>query len=206
MGSIPTCETFTLNFINFMNTKATRTSQSLDDYQEKLNKLKIKSVGSGAYATVYQHPTEKRLVVKVFDPSEDLAYTTYAKWCLKNQENKYVPKILHYEEFSHKNKKPHIGVVILEKLTVADCDDDFSEKINSFLRAKKIQNVNLYSLDYHSTWLKLARNPCNELKAFAKFMHKISRSNKGFSIDIHSGNILFRKKQIVFTDPLCGEW
>jgi hypothetical protein len=63
------------------------------DYLARLKNRGIKTLGSGLHAEVFQHPTMSDVVVKMFDAT-DRAYMYWLRTIVRNQNNKYMPKII----------------------------------------------------------------------------------------------------------------
>jgi hypothetical protein len=195
--------------------------ESKPDYFRRLeDELNIKRLGSGAFARVFQHPTHPEVVVKIFT-DEDLAYKKYLKFCLANQGNKYVPKILSVHKHDHDPKKPEkdlsideivdnrYTLVFMEKLQPAKLED-----LRAFIRAAPFESqelkdkqskpysfiVNLNSFD-SPEWQDLAKQTSDkELATIAKFFTKILRDEE-HALDLHDRNVMMRGSQLVFTDP-----
>ena len=84
------------------------------EYLDRVWELGIKHLGAGSFATVFQHPTDPNIVVKIVT-RRDPAYLNYLNWARKNQRNRYVPKILAVYKVRFKFKDSAI-IVFMEKL------------------------------------------------------------------------------------------
>jgi hypothetical protein len=77
--------------------KPEASEEAQGDYTSRLRDLRIKRVGSGIQADVYQHPQVDTIVVKV--ASEHDAPLAYLQYVLKHQDNPYVPKVYNVRRF-----------------------------------------------------------------------------------------------------------
>lgn len=192
------------------------------EYVQRLKDMGIKQLGKGAWADVFQHPTMKDVAVKVsiWDPG----FSAYTKFCTEHPKNPYLLKIVsvHSEPAgSGFNFEGNVGdrpgaagrtssiITFLEKLTPASESD-----IKKFVaRCEALAGLTLtgktFNL-YHSygnedmdmqLWTGLAKqNQDPNLRQFATwYVKKI----QGDSIpDIYDDNVMMRRNQIVFSDPL----
>ena len=131
-------------------------------------------LGSGKYASVYGNP-KYSYVIKVF--MRDSAYQRWLDFCLKNKDNKHVPKI--------KGKVIKISndvfAIRLEKLTPLKQDlrrGDFGNAYHEW------ENDNSY------------KSEDKDINDILEFFSK----NKNL-IDIHSENIMMRGNVDVVVDP-----
>lgn len=169
------------------------TRESICEYHDRISE-RFKELGSGAFASVYQHP-RKDVVVKVFDAKDDNGYSKYLKWCLKNKKNPYAPKIYGVERFKNKDKNEEITIVFLEKLHSAR-QSDLTDLVNKHSTPSR-----WCSEDDVERWQEIANTSKDKhLRALAKFLVK-----EADDLDLHSENFMWRPgtKQLVFTDPLA---
>jgi hypothetical protein len=75
-------------FINELRTE--RTDKNFDQYVQDLIDQKAGMLGKGEYATVFRHPTNSNMAIKIF--KEDWGYARYLHWCVSYPNNKYIPK------------------------------------------------------------------------------------------------------------------
>lgn len=132
----------------------------------------FKLLGQGKYASVFGND-KYPFVVKVF--MKDAAYLKWIEFCLKNQNNKYVPKI--------KGKVIKITdlfyAIRLEKLTsYYGADSNFGTQYDAYLRTGK--------------------KPTNdqELKDIFDYFDQYKSL-----LDLHNENLMLRGKQVVIIDP-----
>lgn len=195
--------------------------ESKPDYYKRLEQeLNIQRLGNGAFARVFQHPTHPEVVVKVFT-DEDKAYKAFLKFCLANQGNKYLPKILSVHHHDHTPKKKikdrsidelvdnKYTLVFMEKLSTAKLEDlrkfiataPFETQWLKDKQAKPysfVTNLNSFNTD---EWQDLASQTSDpELSTVAKFFTKILK-NETHTLDLHDHNVMMRGSQLVFTDP-----
>lgn len=171
------------------------------DYEAFLRSKGIKAKGSGWYGTVYQHPTHKDVVVKVWD-STDYGYESWVKFCLKSADNPLVPKIYHH------SKHGEFNITMLEKLKPLDEVDPWS---TSFCNTAWNKHLSSH-FDFEPT-----TKFCCVLELKAKHEHakqilkflKRSTYKDDTALDLHDENVMWRgkgkKRQLVITDPLVVE-
>jgi len=96
--------------------------------------------GKGSHAKVYAHP-HKKYVYKVFD--NDVAYSLYIQYCLQNQNNPHIPKIIKQpleivKFFKHNDTQNNFTVVRVERLNNLDV------KFSEFYNVKLQYNIVMY--------------------------------------------------------------
>lgn len=195
--------------------------ETADEYLKRLVKtLGIKKLGKGRYASVFQHPVYQNVAVKVFDSSHDSEYLKFVEFCLANQLNPWLPKIIGTETATVDSKyvrtdrmahfpKPTVSIVFFQKLRKA-----------KFPEIKKATQVFLdsvpekYFLDEKETyqafedfgsevWELLGKHAADpHIAQVSKFFFKIGAN------DVHENNVMMRdeggRSQLVFTDPVAS--
>lgn len=201
------------------------TEEELLDYFTRLKKKeKIKKLGDGQYAHVFQHPMYHNVAVKVFDPEEDHAYLHYLKWARRNQKNKYVPKIITVRTINQPETEDEYGdgaitIVFMQKLrpapvrairqliaqcmTYAEAADERGHYTADWQDMHKVGDFTAFDSD---VWWHVAEGarkgtvsqPVDrDLASLAAFFAEEDPE------DIHNGNIMMTDDgQLVFTDPL----
>lgn len=188
----------------------------------------MQSVGWGGYSEVFQHPQRNDIVIKIF--SEDRGYAKYFLWMTKHQNNRYVPKIIPYDDnsiirlyrYKSKNYKNKIqsrkmGIIQLRKLEKLSRYrfSKFKKYISSFMD-KDIQSE---ILDRASVYLgndflcsfkpyawenisKNSRTSDADLSEIAAYFAMMN--NKYGSLDIHDENLMWDPvaNNVVFIDIL----
>lgn len=180
-------------------TRLMLTAEAYWEYVNRLIKdLKIKHLGEGAYAQVFQHPTLKNIVVKLVHHDDE--YLKFARFAMDNPKNPWLPRIAAIEPIKFDGSRlSNSYLVFLEKL-----------QPTSFELQKSLiwKLVDTYELHIHaftpkwfskSNWKKLALNSKDPgLAQFAAF------AAKNFNhLDINSANVMARGRQLVFTDPIA---
>lgn len=188
-------------------------AESFQDYSDRLVKeFNIKSVGTGNFSEVFQHPKMKNVVVKVF--IHDKGYEEYLSWCLKNQKNKFVPKIYKVEQRdAGQTTKINRGItsplgntytfVFMEKLNVAK-KSVLLKFLNSLGVIPRLpfqeHHTNLSGL-WKDHWGFVAKNSTDkDLRSLARFL-----SSCAGNLDMHddNNNVMQRgSDQLVFVDPI----
>lgn len=130
-------------------------------------------IGEGMFSQVFE--ITPTIVLKVIT-REDEAYTDYIKIAkVKNALNPFYPKIIHI----YKN------LIFLEKLECSKNALDIVCEIEKYLISDTITYI-------QDTYFREVLTDIYYL-AYAKH----------YCPDIHTGNVMFRGKQLVITDPLC---
>lgn len=161
------------------------------DYIHDIERLhKIKFMQSGAYARVYQHPVYHNVVVKIF--REDDAYASYLNWCVKHQDNPFVPQIADVKRI-----RTEFTIVFLEKLK------NSSSVARQVLCKQIMTRCPIYGgIDMLTCgdWKYISRKVSDvALTQIAKFL-----ATTKHELDLHPGNIMMRTNgQLVFTDPIA---
>lgn len=183
--------------------------ESKPDYYNRLeHELKIKRLGSGAFARVFQHPTHPEVVVKIFT-DEDHAYQSYLKFCLSNQSNKYIPKILSVHKHVHEPEKKNLSI---DELVDNRYTTVFMEKLKPATKAqikKAIKDLPIELSSYTPSFAELEEEDFEalskqttdkDLASFAKFILRVYKNDDHWP-DLHNANVMMRGSQLVFTDP-----
>lgn len=193
------------------------TEENSGEYIQRLTKtLNVKRLGSGAYASVFQHPVYHNVAVKFVQ--EDPAYVEYAWFCKKHPKNKWLPKVVSihsvkFDEVDWEDGNSDEGtLVFFQKLRKAkpaeikkaaqeilkDVPDSWFEK-NTYERA---DYKNFYTFD-DPEW--------NVVSKFAKDKDtkELALELEGMGAnDIHDANVMMRdegdRSQLVFTDPVAS--
>lgn len=168
--------------------------ESITSYKRRLQKLRIKKLGSGLFSTVYQHPTHSDVVVKLVN--DDPMYIKYAKYCMAHPKNAYLPKVYSIHRVTlvceYTGRRYHCHLVFLEKLQSA------GQKKISTLAKDLFGKLRFTSVDYDE-WRDLAKSTKDtQLRDLAKILYKLEAE------DIHSENVMRRGDQLVFTDPVAS--
>lgn len=94
--------------------------ETFNQYLRRAQRLRrrVKRLGAGGYAHVFQHPYRQDVAVKVYEPDE--GYNVYLNWAIHNQGNPYAITVYKYPDGSYfKTIKDRRGVpytfVLLKK-------------------------------------------------------------------------------------------
>lgn len=190
--------------------------ETVKQYIERLtSSLNIKKLGSGAYASVFQHPLYKNVAVKVFE--WDPEYLQYIKIC-KRSTNKWMPRVvsIHTIEMDEEKNRFHIRfneepgktdgtIVFFEKLRKAThkeivaaqeelCKDVPEEHQDDLLDTPSFED---WGTGHWQIVKRFAKDP--DTKRFAALAIRM-----GFE-DIHDENVMISDDgQLVFTDPVAS--
>lgn len=179
--------------------------ETFKEYIQRLIKTFGRRLGKGVAGSVFPHPTDPNIAVKVF--GNDPAYNDFLKWAHEHQHNPYVPKI--YGVNTAKVDDGFITVAFFERLMrITDrAYFDFSAELFkiAYPRASLTRLPNRFKgtveINDFTTkdWGLIAQNSKDKnLAEFAAFMAKPGRHN-----DIHRNNIMRRTsdRHLVFIDP-----
>jgi len=131
----------------------------------------FKKLGSGKYGSVYGN-AKYPYVIKVF--MKDSAYIRWIKFCMSNQDNKYIPKI--------KGKviklTPFVYAIRLEKLTPTSMSGPFNSAYSKWMADSSYRDSD---------------SDINDI------LDNFTENKK--LLDLHSENVMARGKQLVVIDP-----
>ena len=165
------------------------------DYEEFLHSKGIEVKGRGGYGTVYQHPTHKGIVVKVWG-SYDYGYESWVKFCMKSQDNPLVPKIY------HNSKHGSFNITMLEKLKPLEEVDFWDTRWNKHLSPHFDFEPNT-----KFCWVSELKAKHEHAKQILKFL-KRNTYEHDTALDLHDENVMWRgrgkNRQLVITDPLVS--
>lgn len=194
--------------------------ETADAYILRLTKtLKIKHLGNGYFSHVFQHPTYSNVAVKLI-VENDPDYLKYAKFCMRNPNNPYLPNIIDVvkvrmeKETSTLVTDPILGLtlpvkalnehlthlVFMEKLRPVSLSA-VKKVVRSIV--KEIPELQKYErfADFEvEDWGTVYRSTTDKnLKQFAKYA-VANRFN-----DVHEKNIMLDVNgHLVFTDPVAS--
>ena len=172
-------------------------AETYKEYVSRLHKLKLPTLGEGAFGKVFQHPEFSNVAVKVV--RSDDAYLRLAKFAMENPGNRWLPKVASFRHVDFDDSTDGY-VVFTEKLEPIG----FSE-FNSFLIQLEglckhrvgASGDELFSL---KEWKSIADSAPSDLATVIKWLYTC-----GLGMDLHAHNFMKRGKQIVFNDPVCNE-
>lgn len=181
--------------------------EKLADYFKRLvKKHGIKKLGGGAFSQVFQHPQFHNVAVKVYR-NKDTVYRRYLAWCMKNQSNPFVPKIIEQVQFTG-TSDPY-NIVFMQKMEPVGTNR-FVNEVAKALGLTFIEREDLY--DVYEDNLGSGR----EFYRFMKQAAQSDRCNPDFArlwahvasygvdvVDFHAGNAMMRGRQLVVTDPVA---
>jgi len=196
--------------------------ETLEAYTDKLVKsLKIKKLGSGAYASVFQHPVYHNVAVKVVQ--DDPEYMRFARFCQKNPNNEWLPKIVSIhkvavdDEFRMNSGTVEAHIIFFQKLRPARASE-IKAAVQRILKtvppkyfAQGAQDDPLFDPMVYYTdfdelderWGRIARKTTDaDVRVVAKYFAYLD------GVDLHPGNVMMRddkgRAQLVFTDPVAS--
>lgn len=139
---------------------------------------KLRKLGHGSYSTVYETGYNDGFVIKITNMHLEDGYVDYALWCMKMQrERKAHPVIRYLPRIYRVWVVNKTAVIVQEKL----------EKLPESIMEMDTQNDNLIGARHDFCG-------CYEMI-----------DALGYPDDMHTGNIMQRGEQLVFTDPYAGK-
>lgn len=161
---------------------------SLLAYEYFLQKKGFQRLGSGAFSTVYGHPKSDRVIKLCHNPD---AWVDYVYWGAKEgYAGKFVPKVYSFK------KHCDFYVAVMEKLEYT------ARHVDNKSEACVANNLISLGLGYNNETAKtLLDLLVPGMEAFSK---ALQQQFSGERLDIHDGNIMFRKDgSMVVVDPVC---
>ena len=169
-----------------------------DKYESVVGK-KAQKLGTGFFSAVYIHPTNPNKVIKVLH-QEDTCWVKYAKIAsgVRGKQARYVPKIYAGSVDSDGN-----GIYITERLvpwSLKYAQDSYKEDPYPWLYMNH-HNLSIAGVPYSKT--DKAAFKVDRRHPFTKLFDTIYKS---CDMDIHTGNIMFRRDgSFVLSDPVIGD-
>jgi hypothetical protein len=166
-------------------------TNSSHGYIRWLQKKGFIHLASGAFSTVLGHPKSDRVIKVCHNPD---AWIDYVYWGAKQgYAGRFVPKVYSFK------KHPDFYVAVMEKLEYTASHADRKSE------AYVANNLISLSLDCNNDTAKqLLDLIVPGMEAFSVAMKE---RFKGERLDIHGGNIMFRKDGgMVVVDPVCHEF
>lgn len=177
------------------------TSEECEDFERRIEKKeKYKCIGSGSFANVYARKGENQ-VLKIGNNPDDpwVRFAHKALVLYKTRPNPWLP-VIHDIAFFEKEpiKGQRYGdtyyVATMERLTRVP-ETEFSDSKANYI-ATLTDNM-----DYRAAIHVLKAIGVDPL--FIEAMKLVSKLCLHGYVDLHSGNIMMRGKQLVITDPLA---
>jgi len=191
------------------------TEETVPDYLKRLiGSLKMKELGRGAYASVFQHPVYHNVAVKIFEYDPD--YLEYIRICQKTK-NRWLPQVVsvhklkmdevetwRHKKYDEKPGKTDAYIVFFEKLRPAKMKEIWAAGKEI---AKDVPEEHAMELldntfeDWHRGHWHIVKQYAKdkETKKLAEIAVRV-----GFH-DVHDGNVMIRSNgQLVFTDPVAS--
>jgi hypothetical protein len=159
-----------------------------NDAVELLQSKGYEQLGSGKFANVFLRKSRPNEVIKLFGTNDE-AYESYIDFIMKHQDNPHFPKVIGKPMLI----TPDYYAVKLERL------EHYDVKKEGILLQRQISAY--VEDDRHISDFK------DYLDAFPKFKEALDllkefNDEASYEYDIHSGNIMWRGRTLVLTDPL----
>lgn len=176
-----------------------------EDFGEKMRHHGVDTseheLGSGLYGAVYQHPTKKDQVIKIF--RKDSAYEAFAKHAKANHaKDPHLPKI---HAIHHIGKD--IGYVRMEKLqpyTKKDVETKEHPLSGGNIRGRVGYHATVNDRDQDISMENLQHNHPSVHATVKEIAHKFAHK-PNFDFDLHKGNMMKRADGTpVVSDPMVS--
>ena len=171
-----------------------------------MKQLKIKKLGSGLFADVFQHPEFPDIAVKAFDGTKETEYEKYLEWAILHQHNRFVPPIIDWIR-----SPSHVGFTLNDVVT----DIVFFKKLQKASRSQIKNATNelcdlskvdaghsstqeLWTLERRAVLIGLTK--CDDPDAVEISEFFLRHTDR---LDLHAANVMMHDNQLVFTDPLA---
>jgi hypothetical protein len=171
-----------------------------DSITNQLRTQKFNYVDSGAFSDVYICK-KRNLAIKV--TNGDPAGIAWMKYCVAHcDENPLLPQIYEIWELP---EGYHLTFMETLKTYRGDSDElcAFENIIGTYrdrLRGRKNASATNNAFFTAKADKGLNPNAVKVAKAIAKILNKMGHAN----LDLHDGNVMWRGKQLVVTDPICA--
>ncbi len=184
-----------------------KVQEPFDKYLDRIESKeggKQKEVGSGAYASVYQHPKYKTIVVKVSE--QGVAILRYLDFAMKHPDNPYVPKVYGVRRFQKRGGSKYFIAFIerlkdYDKMTNVQKAMILSKHVGPDL-VNEYGPIDFFDNVYSNELMQYVSKMKREKKTAQHLLQVLSYLKRIGGRDLHDGNIMVRgKDQLVFTDP-----
>jgi hypothetical protein len=188
------------------------TEEALKSYLDRLvSKEGIQKLGGGAFSQVFQHPEYGNVVVKVYT-DKDAVYRKYVSWCLKNQSNPYVPKIVEQVKYKSPETGEKYNIIFLQKMTPIKTHKKVLLLLARAMNVDEFDEVDLddvYEIGAGSgkKFYDLMNQLVTNKDADPDFVKvwKFIASFGADKLDLHPENVMLRDGHLVLTDPVASE-
>lgn len=178
-------------------------SESYTEYVTRLvRNLHLIKLGKGGNSTVFQHPRDPTVAVKVFNTYDEY-FLEYFEWVRKNQRNVFAPKLKGKATVYTRKNSPGIGIVFMERLKPLTAAEEkrWTQLLISNIATKYLDGYDtLSSLDNEFDVRELATQ--TEVPKDVRDLFSLFLKNKSH-LDLNRANAMLRGDQLVFTDPLA---
>ena len=181
--------------------------ETFNQYLKRAWRLRrrVKRLGAGGYAHVFQHPFRQEVAVKVYEPDE--GYNVYLNWAIQHQNNPYAITIYRYPDGSYfktiKDRRDVPYTFVLLKKYVDISAEQLEQTFRHFFPYYRIYAKNRWEEMQEKDWLRsseLLKNKDPYGSEIAEYFATHSQN-----LDLVSFNIMWdpSKNTAVFTDPFA---
>ncbi len=179
---------------------------TIDDAERKLYSAGWKKIGRGVFGSAYSHPN-KDYILKLF--KRDVAYKKYLD-LIQAKGNAHFPKLRGLPMKVNNN----YSAVRMEKLKPLSASSDDQRELHNqaqdYIRClKKLDSFHIHNDRDIPQAKQLIKNLSEfssqhpELADALNLIHKHVFKTTGAGWDLHGGNVMFRGKTLVITDPVA---
>jgi hypothetical protein len=193
--------------------KESLSEEALKPYLDRLvSKEGIQRLGGGAFSQVFQHPHYGNVVVKVYT-DKDVVYKKYAAWCMKHQNNPYVPKIIEQVTYKSPETKEKYNIIFLQKMTEVKT---VGKLISLLVKALQLDTKAAEDLPFMTAFGQQGKEK-EDFRLIDKYV-RLGRCDDDFKeiwahiktygvdkFDLHHGNVMLRDGHLVLTDPVAND-
>jgi hypothetical protein len=181
--------------------------ETFNQYLRRAYRLRrrVKRLGAGGYAHVFQHPFRQDVAVKVYEPDE--GYNVYLKWAIHNQNNPYAITVYRFPDGSYfktvKDRRDVPYTFVLLKKYVEISAEQLEQTFRHFFPYYRIYTKNRWEQMQEKDWQRsseLLKDKDPYGSEIAKFFAIHSQN-----LDLASFNMMWDpgKNTAVFTDPFA---
>jgi hypothetical protein len=183
-------------------------AESFRGYVKRLREdHRLRLMGNGSFGHVFQHPTLSNVVVKVYERNTYTQTVSWLRWCYRNQNNPYVPRIIKMGKL--KNLKKATADVLSYHIVFMEKLEPLSRKnLRALLVTKNVDPAVLRFDRKDNRWyfapslLRREEDFRVKDKYLDAVLQKIFRLSMRSHTDVTERNCMMRGNQLVFTDPV----
>lgn len=178
--------------------KTTKTDRTFDQFVDQLKKEGYKKLGRGSFALVMGKPGADTVIKISYNESDP--WPVYAETIRKSKlsDNPWLPKVFSIKRFEDEFGDSY-HVAEMERLRPLKSNRQSSQMVDTIEGMwNSVTNSNKMALAF------IDRQFVAAVKLIDKVIDKHNDDYNEAWLDLHTGNIMRRGDQYVFTDPMAG--